>query len=191
MHYTPPEFKGNPQWVPIVVKNKDFLVGYISGLNLIQDLMLDALENSDIDVDLRGISLCLDSSRFNDVLENGKRESECSDEEIQKYYKDMVEEKINMVEEKHPDNTGFENCFLEVECPCGLGIYMFKTPDEVPEIPFKCQVCGRTVIDYTGYPDSSFKYDGKLKERKDYIMDNLIEKWENEHKRNNDDESQF
>jgi len=163
MRYKPPKVKNHAQWVPIVAKDKDWLIGYVSGIQMIEGLVLDTLRDNGVEIDLRGIDLCLDSSRFNDVLENGKRESECTKEEIKKYYGQMVEEKLAMIKDKHPDNDSsvFEDCFLEVECVCGLGVYTFKTSNEIPDKPFKCQICGRTIIDYTLHDDEDFDFDGE------------------------------
>ena len=178
MKYKPPEYDHHDQWVPIVVRSKDWLIGYVSGIQMIESLVINSLEENGFEINLRGIDLCLDSSRFNDVLENGKRESKCSKEEIKNYYNQIIEEKIDSIKEEHPDNNAeiFSGCFLEVECVCGLGIYMFKTPKEVPDEQFKCQICGRVVIDYTGYEDEEFDYDGNLNSRVSTIVDKLTEK---------------
>lgn len=177
MRYNPPMINEQVQWVPIVAKDKNWLVGYISGIHMIESLVIDTLEENGINIDLRGIDLCLDSSRFNDILENGKRESECTSEEIKKYYKDMIEEKMAMVREKHPDNdtTVFGNCFLEVECICGLGVYTFNSAKEIPEKPFKCQICGRIVIDYTYHDDEEFDFDGEISSRLEKINEEIQE----------------
>jgi len=171
MIYKPPKFGNKFQWVPIVAKNKDWLIGYISGIQLIESLVINNLKENGIFIDLRGIEFCLDSSRFNDILENDKKESECSEDEIKKYYNEMVEEKMNIIKEKHPDNNEsiFFDCFLEVECSCGLGVFSFKTANEIPEESFKCQICGRTVIDYTHQNDEEFEFDGNISTRLDQI----------------------
>ena len=162
MRYKPPVYENRPQWVPIVAKDKSWLVGYISGIQMIESLIMDALHDNGIEIELKGLDLCLDSSRFNDVLENGKKESECTKEEIIKYYQGMVEDKLNLIRENHPDNDMkvFSDCFLEAECSCGLGIYSFKNPEEMPEENLKCQICGRVIIDYTKQNDNEFEFDG-------------------------------
>jgi len=178
MFYKAPKINGKPIWVPIVAKNRDFLIGYISGINLIQELLIESLHEQGIEIDLKGIELCLDSTRFNDILENGKRESECTEQEIFNYYKELVQRKINMVKETHPDNgTVFSKCFLEVECECGLGVYSFDTPDSIPEKPLICQICGKTIIDYSEHNDSEYSFDGNIKKRKTEIIENLIDEW--------------
>jgi len=175
MRYKAPKIDNKAQWVPIVAKDKDWLVGYITGIQMIESLVFDTLKENGVEINLRGIELCLDSSRFNDILENGKRESECTKSEIKKYYSDMVEEKMTMIKEHHPDNdvSVFDDCFLEVECICGLGVYTFKTAHDVPDKRFKCQCCGRTVIDYTLHDDDEYDFDGEISSRFDNITEEI------------------
>lgn len=175
MRYKPPKINKKPQFVPFVVKNKDWLVGYVSGIKMIENLIVDTLKDNGIEIDLRGIDLCLDSSRFNDIMENGKRESNCSEEEIRKYYKEIIENKLCSIQDSHPDNTEEIFCgnFLKVECTCGLGIYFFKESIDVPDEQFRCQNCGRVIIDYSGHDDEEYDYDGNLKTRMDIINDEL------------------
>jgi hypothetical protein len=175
MHYKPPtNDNGVEQWVPIVVKNRDYLVGYISGLKLIEELVLDSLRENGVDIDLRGIDLCLDSSRFNNILENDKREDNCSEIEFREYYTRIVEQKMDKIMEYHPDNDDVFDCFLEVECSCGLGIYTFKDPKDVPNKSFSCQICGRTIIDYTNQNDGEFEYDGEHLKNKNKIIEKVL-----------------
>jgi len=188
MRYKAPKFDNKAQWVPIVVKDKDWLIGYVAGIQMIESLVLDTLAENGVEIDLRGIDLCLDSSRFNDILENGRRESECTQSEMKKYYSDMVEEKMTMIKESHPDNdvSVFDDCFLEVECGCGLGVYVFKTPHEIPDKRFKCQVCGRTIIDYTYHDDEEFDFDGEITSRLDKITEEIQKRIDDEVKKVSD-----
>lgn len=189
MHYKPPKIDNKEQWVPIVVKNKDWLVGYISGLQMIESIICNSLEENGMEIDFRGLDLCLDSSRFNDIMEDGKRESECTTNEIKKYYERIINEKIDMIKEHHPDNgQALKDYFLEVECFCGFGIYLFKTPKEVPDKPFRCSVCGKVIIDYTDKNDEEFEYDGDASKRVQLITEELSKKIEN-NEENEEDEN--
>jgi len=181
MRYKPPKINKKPQFVPIVAKNKDWLVGYISGIKMIENLIVETLKDNGIEINLKGIDLCLDSSRFNDIMENGKRESKCSEEEIREYYKEIIKNKIICLHESHPDNVEEIFCgnFLEVECTCGFGVYFFKDVTDVPDEQFKCQNCGRVIIDYSGHDDEDYDYDGNLRTRLGIINDELS--------KNNDD----
>ncbi len=167
MLYKAPKIDNIPQWVPIVVKNKDFLIGYIRGKNLIEDLLTDVLEKNNIVVDFHGIDLCLDSSRFNDILENGKRESELSKKELNQYISDMVKNKIDLIKHDHPENKNvFGEYFLRIDCVCELGTYIYKEEENIPSNNLVCELCGRTLIDYTGHDDEEFDYDGDIEDRK-------------------------
>jgi len=192
MRYRPPKQKDQEQWVPIVVKNKDWLIGYISGIQMVESLVIESLEDNGFDINLKGIDICLDSSRFNDILENGKRESKCTKEEIKNYYKEIIEEKIDSMKDEHPNNGEeiFSDCFLEVECVCGLGVYIFNTPEEVPSEQFKCQICGRVIIDYTEHNDEEFDYDGSLNSRVGNIIDELTKNYQKELNEEDDDEDE-
>jgi len=181
MHYRPPKTDNKDQWVPICVKDKTWLVGYISGIQMIKSIIENSLEENGMEIDFCGLDLCLDSSRFNDLMENGKRESECTQNEIKKYYERIIDKKIDMIKEHHPDNgKALEDYFLEVECSCGLGIFLFKTPKEIPEKQFRCSVCGRVVIDYTNQNDEDFEYDGDASKRVKIIAEELAKKTEKE-----------
>lgn len=163
LHYHSPKDTDKEYWVPVVVKNKDYLVGYIHGMNMLQDIVVEGLKQAGVDLGGLDIDLCLDSTRFNDVLENGVRESELTREQLQEYYENTVKEKFECAQEKHPDNDPkvFGNEFIKVECPCGLGIYTFKRPQSLPETNVKCSICGRTIIDYTGHDDFEYEYTEK------------------------------
>jgi len=74
MFYKHPIFEGKLQWVPIVVKNRDWLIGYISGIQMLESVLIKSLEENGIEIELKGLDLFLDYSRFSDVLETAKRE---------------------------------------------------------------------------------------------------------------------
>lgn len=165
MIYKAPKINNKVYWIPIVVKNKDYLMGYIIGSRTVENIIVDSLNNAGImNLDNLDLDLCLDSSRFNDVLENDKRESELSKNEIKEYYEKLVLKKFNKFENSHPDNNInlFDDYFLTVECPCNLGVYSFKTLEDIPDKRFKCIECGRILIDYTGHDDYEYEFDGKI-----------------------------
>lgn len=164
LYYSSPKTDNEEDYVvPIVVKNKDYLVAYIYGMNIVQDIILDGLKNAGVVIGPLNIEPCLDSSRFNDILENGKHERDLNKEELKEYYDKLIKQKIELSQESHPDNDPeiFNKIFLKVDCSCGLGIYSFKTPKEVPEKNLICDICGRTIIDYTGHDDHEYEFDGK------------------------------
>ena len=169
MIYKAPKIDNKPQYVPIVVKNKDFLVGYIKAIDFFQNVVVQPLKNNGIFVELKCLDYCLDSSRFNDILEDDRRESECTKQEVQDYYVNLIKQKTDMLTEQHPDNDNkvFDDCFFKVECVCGLGIYTFGSAEEIPEDQLKCNICGRVIIDYTNHNDNEYTYDEGKKKNED------------------------
>lgn len=161
MKYEAPTKDGKRYWVPVVCKNRDHLIGYLEGMRLMEDLILDSLEQAGLDIDVSALELFLDSGRFNDILKDGRRESELTDIDKRKLIKEMVETKTLRMEEEHIENDIEDDIsVLNVECTCGYGFYSWDSLDELPKDIFKCQHCGRIIIDYTGYDDSEFDYDG-------------------------------
>ena len=156
MKYKAPKNKdGKEYFVPVVTKNKQFLVGYLTAF----EYLLYVLD-FDGDVDLN-----LDSARFNDVIDDGKRISKMSKEEIREILesnaKALSVDEQNKKQKEHPDNKKgvLKDSFLELNCHCGM-FYSFKDPAEVPESNFSCGVCERLLIQYTGKDDSAYEFDG-------------------------------
>lgn len=187
MKYKSPKVDGKNQWVPIVAKNRDWLVGYISGIQMIESVISNSLEENGIELDFRGLDICLDSSRFNDIMEDGRKESECTDNEIKKYYENIIEEKIDMIKEIHPDNNISDDFFLSVECSCGFGFYNFKKSEDIPKKQFLCGICGKVVIDYTNKDDSYFEYDGNSNIRLSLIAEEIAKKLDECNKEDDED----
>jgi hypothetical protein len=161
MKYEAPTKNGKRYWVPVVCKNKDHLVGYLEGMRLMEDLILDSLVQAGIDIDVSAMELFLDSGRFNDILKDGRRESELTDIDKKMLIKDLVETKTARMNEVHMENDIEDDIsVLNVECTCGYGFYSWNSLDELPNDIQVCQQCGRIIIDYTGYDDSEFDYDG-------------------------------
>jgi len=163
MKYKPPIKDNKPLYVPIVTKSKDYLVGYIHAMNLFKEVFEVSLSKMGIEIDTSDFEMCLDSSRFNDIMRNDERSSNCSKEEIKQHLKEMFESKVIKMKEHHPDNESkvLENIILKIECPCGLGFYSFENIKDIPEEPLKCSTCGRLIIDYTGHYDNDYEFDGE------------------------------
>jgi len=181
MKYRPPKFNGKPQWVPITVQNKTWLVGYISGIRTLQYLIGRSLDDVGMELNLNGIELLLDSSRFNNIMENDKRESECTKAEIEKYYQEMIHKKIDLMNDYHPDNDTKMDNFMNVECLCGLGFYTFKLPKDIPDKSLICDQCGRTIIHYNNHIDTDYEYDGDSRTRLAIISEQLDEIFSDEY----------
>jgi len=163
MYYTSPIINGKPYYVPIVAKNKDFIIGYINAISDIKELLFDTLESIntdlDFDFDLDIVNIMLNSSRFNDILENGKHESEMSEVEFKKYIYDIIRDASNKMTSQHNiENNIKYNHILDVECSCGLGYYAWDTYDSIPDTTFKCTNCGKILIHYTGHSINEYEF---------------------------------
>lgn len=138
-----------PYHVPCVAKNKDALVyitmGIIAGANQICNKL---------DVDFEGsIDLGLSSFRYNDILPDGKRMSELTDDDYNRMKSDMVS-----LKQTHPENGigSLNNHFLTLTCSCG-NYYAFHKPEEIPDDIFFCGLCDRVLIDYTDTDEWCFE----------------------------------
>jgi len=161
MHYTSPLRNSNPYWIPIVCKNKDYLVGYLNGVGLVEFTLSDIFKHMKIKFRFCMIwYLFLDSSRFNDVLEDGRREHEIDEDEKKKMFIKLFETKMQSMSKDHIENNTNYDDILKIECTCGLGFYSWKTYDEIPAEQFTCSECGRVLIDYTGNDDYKYEFDG-------------------------------
>ena len=159
MRYEAPvDIDGNPYYVPVVAKNKDFLMGYLRGLDTAKDMIKDVLASININVDLGSIDVLLDSTRFNDILENGKYESEMTEAERKSYIFDIVEEVTTKLTYDNPENNVFDNAPLKLECSCGLGFYSWDVVEDIPKTSFSCHNCGKILIHYTGIYDGDYEY---------------------------------
>lgn len=149
----PKNEKDQEYWIPIVVKNRDALVGYLDAFSYLLYVL-----------DFPGeIDLNLDSARFNDVIDDGKRISNMSKKEIEKAILDKTQEMNSRISSKkeHPDNKVgiLKESYLELECNCGM-YYAFKDKTEIPEANFRCGLCERYLIHYTWHNDEEFEFDG-------------------------------
>ena len=160
MRYTSPLRHSKPYWIPIVCKNRDYLIGYLNGIGLIEFTLTDIFKQMKIGFDFDDLDLFLDSSRFNDVMEDGRRECELGEEEKKKLFIELFEHKIKAMSKEHIENSTKYNDVLRIECICGLGFYGWKSYDDIPAEQFTCTGCGRVLIDYTGNDDYNYKFDG-------------------------------
>ena len=148
-----------PYFVPVVTKNKDVLIGHLSGVNTSKEIFSDILESLKIKMDMKSMNAILDSTRFNDILQDGRRESEMTTDELKEYLLGVVgemTEKIIHEDERHKVKT---KNILELECSCDIGYYAWENYDDIPEVQFRCSNCGKVLIDYTGVYDHEIEYD--------------------------------
>lgn len=164
---SPVDQNGKSYWVPIVIKNKDYLIGILNGMEL-------AMVIHDIYGDLNP---SLGSERFNDVLPDGRRISSMSNKEFKDHVKTLIieEQEQQLFRTKHPDHKDdILNFFFQVGCTCG-NFFGFRSPEDIPEINMECDWCHRILIHYTHKDDSEYKYDGS-----DIDIPHIIEMVKNE-----------
>jgi len=167
--YASPKTDDNSKnhWVPIVVKNKDVLVGYVEAVTMSSDIY--SISPSEL-----MHQLC--SERFNDVMRNGKRLSDMTLNEKYNYFRELISQTI--LREKHPENEDgiLTDYSLGISCSCG-NFYGFEKLEDLPEENLKCQVCDKTIIHYTSDEDSDYLYDGELQDQEELaaIIDTINE----------------
>lgn len=133
------------------MKNKDALVSYIIGFNHSMTSIVKQLPE-----DFKAkLVLEIHSMRFNDILPSGENLHRMTEEE----YKKIQNENKELETEYHPDNNVNKPFhFLSINCPNCSNPYVFKTPMEIPNENFRCGLCDRVLIDYTGHDDWEYQY---------------------------------
>lgn len=161
MKYTPPtDDNGNPYYVPVVAKNRDFLTGYLKGLMATKDILNDVMTSLNINIDVGPIDAVLDSTRFNDILENGKRESDMTEDELNDYIMNIVTEVTNKMVTNNPENNIYDDDILTLECSCDYGFLSLSDVEKIPHENCVCPYCGKILIHYTGIDDYQYEFDG-------------------------------
>ncbi len=145
--FNPPKDKdGNIYWIPVVAKNRDYLLGYIDSYKLLASVY---------DVPLSEISKTISSDRFNDILSDGTSISGMTKEELKEKVKNIIF-KVDRSDNDENDESIYDEYLLNLDCSCGM-FYGFK---EYKEIPFKnmaCPQCGKLLIYYTYMNDFDFE----------------------------------
>ena len=134
-------------YVPVVVKNRDYLIGFLDAVSAISEEM---------EVDFTA----LDSMRMTDVLPSGKRRRDLNPLEIME---DLASSLEGTVVES-TQTAYVEQPYFEVHCECGNYI-RFNTPHELPTVTRKCEICNKVMIDYTGHDQDDYDYDGEEEKR--------------------------
>lgn len=147
----PKTSNGRLQWVPIVVKNKDYLIGSIS-----------AVQNfgSMVGLMISDWPSLLSSERFTDVVSCDRRFSTMTNAERMVFVKEIVTESETRNSQEHLNGESLNEYIFSISCNCG-NFVGFKDTSEIPKDGLVCSVCGRVLIDYTHKNDDSFIYDGK------------------------------
>lgn len=146
----PKDENGNLYWIPIVIKNKDYLVGFIESFRLMATVY---------DVPLSELGKTLSSDRFNDVMLDGTRIKDLTKKQLKEKVKDMI---LQPDRSEHIENDTdiYEKSVLTIDCTyCGM-FYSFDTYEEIPEESCDCQICGKKILLYTGVNDNEIEYEG-------------------------------
>jgi hypothetical protein len=147
----PKDERGNLMWVPIVIKNKDQLIGFIEGVNMTASVY---------NIDRESMFYTLSSERFNDITRDGKRLRDMSNSEFVQHAKGVIEEgfdRINAMEAA--DGGDLDDFCLTIQCSCGNFIG-YKDYEKIPKTNTLCDICEKTVIQYTNDEDDCYVYDG-------------------------------
>lgn len=151
--YKPPkDSTGKQLWVPIVVKNKDVLMGFILGINLADSIY---------SIDREALFASLSSAKYNDITKSGKRLRDMTNKEFREYAESIVQDGTDRVEalnSKDGNNCDLEDYVLTLSCSCGNFI-SYKNNESIPDKDTYCDMCSNKIIHYTK-SDKVFIYDG-------------------------------
>ena len=141
--YEPPkDTSGNQLWVPLVIKNKDTLLGFLWGINLCSTLY---------DIDREALFGSLSSSRYNDITKSGKRLRTMTNSEFEKYAESLLQDGFDRCEAmnaKDGDACDLNDYVLTLTCSCG-NFVGYNTEESIPDKDTFCDVCGNKIIHYT------------------------------------------
>ena len=137
------------EYIRVVAKNRDYLVGFLDSMNALKDNMDILKEDPSI----------LDSQRFSQFLPDGSKREDRTVDEIQKIIKNYRES--FHVKENEQDDEIEEEEYFTVSCGCG-NHRIFYGAEEIPKEDFHCEVCGKLLIYYSGIDDYNFVYNGPL-----------------------------
>ena len=169
-YIAPKGLDGKPYWVPVVVKSKDYLVGFIDSISVVKQIV----DNVEFDALLSTLA----SDRFNDVLPSGVRISDMNDVQFKEHIKQLIlkdQEKIILRDKnKEFSNDILDDYFHAISCTCGNFIG-FKTPFDIPENDMDCDLCGKRLLEYTHKDDDEFIYDGSQRDMESVVVDIMNE----------------
>lgn len=132
-------------YVPIVVKNRDYLIGWLDSQYIINEIL-------ELDFSL------LDSMRYTDVLPDGQRRRHLTEEQILDVLKNYYESS-NIKENPSENDNHAEVPYLDVTCTCGNYV-KFNSSSDISKNSYVCEICGKHMIDYTGHDIGEYDYDG-------------------------------
>jgi len=159
IRYIAPKTKdGKIQQCPVVCKNRDVLIGHINCLN---SIMNGLIQCNRLDDEIAfAMDLGLDSTRFNNWIDDGVDCSNMSPEEIHEILNSRVDSLLNR-NSNHPENnrTNLNPGFFSVDCT-GCGNFVrWNNAKEIPYEDYKCDLCDRVLIHYIHLDDEDIIFD--------------------------------
>jgi len=148
---SPLDENNNPYWVPIVTKDKSYLLGFINAYRFVADL--HGMPPSDL-------IIALSSDRFNDIMIDGSRIHKSTKKQLKEKFKKWYYDEDRESDHSENDENILDEYFLSISCPNCNMFYAFKNDKEIPDVDFKCATCGQTLISYTYESDDYFDFDG-------------------------------
>ena len=152
---TPIDEFGNHYWVPVVAKNRDWLIGFLYGYHTCSDQLNSAMSLNCIDLNFQITEFPINSYRYNNILPNGKDSSKLSEKEFEDYINNINNEVMTRTSVENKENE-IPTSFLKVDCTCGLGFYSWDSEKDIPSYNLKCSNCGKFIILYTEIDESNF-----------------------------------
>lgn len=148
---------GKVQHCPIVTKNRDVLIGHIMATQSILE-SLSGYANLD-DKLLTYIDPGLDSSRFNNYLEDGLNCYGMTQEEVNEIMQKRVDDVMDSLNHKDNDKSILDPGFFSVDCQ-GCGNFVrWNSAKEIPYENFKCDICERVLVHYIHLDDEDIEFD--------------------------------
>jgi hypothetical protein len=165
--YKNPVYKGKKQFVPVVMKDRDCLICFISQMHSVVENIGELLEEmpgvkkktaKEIIEHITSSCLNLDNTRFNGYAKDGLNLNTIDQNELKDILVNFSEsQEIAKLTGENGENILGESYFY-INCCCGNYV-SFKGPENIPEKNLNCDLCERLLIDYTGKHDFEFEYD--------------------------------
>lgn len=153
----PTDEYGNPYWVPVVVKNKDWLMAFLYGYHSATEMINQTLGMTELGINLNILEFPLNSFRHNNILKNGQDASKLTKFEYEEYINKLYNETQTKVDSESESKDNLPIPFLTIDCTCGLGFYSFESEEDLPNENLKCSNCGKFVIIYTNINECNFE----------------------------------
>lgn len=160
----PVDENGKPYWVPLVVKNRDTLLGLLLGTvgaETITGRYMLPLENDNIYSSTAYSDILFNGEKVSEILEKYNNDEDKANDHVREIYIKKSENitKSVMEQSENKDNSKMYDALIDLECTCGFPI-RFEAFDEIPEEKCHCPMCDKIIIDYTNKEYDNMEYNG-------------------------------